>query len=43
MLARPVMAVVFVPGQVISQGSLDLSGLTAEEQPVSAVDMAQYS
>lgn len=44
MLARSVMIVVFVPGEVISQGSPDLSGLTAEERPVSvSADMAQYS
>jgi hypothetical protein len=35
MLARPVTTVVFVPGEVISQGSPEQSGLTAEERPVS--------
>lgn len=34
MLARSVMTVVFVPGEVISQGSSEQSGLTAGEKPV---------
>ncbi|CAM3170938.1 hypothetical protein SPSP110954_06890 [Sporolactobacillus spathodeae] len=44
MLARSVTTVVFVPGEVISQGSPEQSGLTAEERPVSvSADMADYS
>lgn len=40
MLARSAMIVVFVPGQVISQGSSVYTGLTAGVPPKSFLDMA---
>ncbi len=36
MLAQPEMAVVFVPDQSISQGSLVTTGLTAGKAPTSS-------